>query len=245
MHKVLVLEDEEHIAAEIESGLAMCGFEVVCVHSIESFWGYLLKCEAQALIIDLNLPDGSGIEVIRRVRRTSDIGIIVESAISSEADRVAALELGADDYLVKPFSIRELAAKVRRLVERTGGANFSNLNAQVESGATYRLSSCSIDCGSMALIPASGDKISLTLQEFLLLKALVSSPGRVRSRENLISVTRSENWFGSDRAIDNLVSRVRKKLEKCNERDTINTIRGVGYMFSGQSAKDSHADFHY
>ena len=233
--QIAILEDDAKIAREVIEAMETAGYQARAFTSLKSTREHLSRREAHVLIVDLGLPDGSGLDLVKEVRKTSDVGVIVVSGISEEAERVAAIELGADDYLTKPFSLRELTARVRRLLERTGGKAYSSTHHHLESEEIIEFNGYLLNTSSMMLCSQDGIHIPITLQEFIMLRALLQNPGRVLSRETLLNITRSEHWFGSDRTVDNLISRLRKKIGSTGAHSDIKTVRGVGYMYTGKS----------
>ena len=172
------------------------------------------------------LPDGSGYDVCRRLRESSRVPIIMLTARGEETDRIVGLELGADDYIVKPFSAREVVARIRAVLRRAG-------EGAPEQGAP-------IEVGSLRLDPArrsatlEGDQLDLTRKEFELLELLMSEAGSVITRERLIDEVWDVNWFGSTKTLDVHVSGLRRKLgDNSSSPRFIHTVRGVGFRFSG------------
>ena len=172
------------------------------------------------------LPDGSGYDVCRELRASSRVPIIMLTARGEETDRIVGLELGADDYIVKPFSAREVVARIRAVLRRAG-------EAAPEQGEP-------IEVGSLRLDPArrsatlDGDQLDLTRKEFELLELLMSEAGSVITRERLIDEVWDVNWFGSTKTLDVHVSGLRRKLgDNSSSPRFIHTVRGVGFRFSG------------
>jgi two-component system response regulator RegX3 len=184
------------------------------------------RARPDLVLLDVMLPDGSGFDVCRELRARSRVPIIMLTARGEEADRVAGLELGADDYVVKPFSARELVARVRAVLRRTAEAAESR-----KEGAT--------EVGEVRLDPARrsvtfrGEELELSRKEFDLLRLLIENAGSVVTRERLIDEVWDTNWFGSTKTLDVHVSGLRKKLgDDPNEPRYIHTVRGVGFRFA-------------
>lgn len=212
MH-VLVVEDDASISAPLLSGLRRNGIDATCVAL-----GSLVVEELPGkdlVILDLGLPDIDGLDVLRAIRKVSDIPVIVATARGDEMDRIIGLEIGADDYVVKPFSVRELAARVRAVSRRR----------VVE--APIVMGSVSID-RSKRSVKVHGKDIDVTAKEFDLLAVLLEEPGRVVPRQELYSRVWDPVWIGTGKTLDVHVAGVRKKLGDTNY---IETVRGVGYRF--------------
>ena len=221
--QILVVEDDARIADVIAKNLEAAGYE--CHQSPDG--GQALadfaRLHPALVVLDLGLPGLDGLEVTRRIRRDSDVPILVVTARSAEADKLLGLELGADDYVTKPFSTAELIARVRALLRRSSGA----LTDRVLDLGRLR-----IDPGRR-IVERDGRAVPLTTLEFALLYFLASRPGRVFSREALMEHVWGSDRVVDDRSIDSLVSRVRRKLEQDPARPAyLQTVWGAGYRFS-------------
>jgi len=210
---VLVVEDDPAISSPLVEGLVRNGFEATCVEfgslAVESLPGKDL------VILDLGLPDMDGLDVLRAIRKQSDIPVIIATARGDEMDRIIGLEIGADDYVVKPFSVRELAARVRAIARRR----------VVE--APSEVSQVTLD-RNRRTVQVAGELIDLTSKEFDLLAVLLEEPGRVVPRQELYARVWDPVWIGSGKTLDVHVAGLRKKL---GQSDLIETVRGVGYRF--------------
>jgi two-component system response regulator RegX3 len=212
--RVLVVEDEEAIAEPLAEGLRREGYDV----TIAPTGSEALAAEAADLVLlDLRLPDMDGLDVCRRLRERSDVPIIVVTARGEEADRVVGLELGADDYVVKPFGLRELIARIRAVTRRSE-------RSRATDGA-LRIGGLAIDERRRGAT-INGDALDLTAKEFDLLLALARDPGAVVSRSQLLQDVWNTAWHGSTKTIDVHVAALRRKL---GDRDLIETVRGVGF----------------
>ena len=231
MRKVLVLEDDAALRAEIAEALEEEAFSVRQAGTVSSFWTEFRRFDPDIAVLDLGLPDGRGRDVVRELRGVSQIGILVLSGQRAEADRVIALEFGADDFVVKPCSPRELVARINAILRRTDARsedNHSGLSRQTASFAGF-----SLDLASMELRDPGGDILPLTTAEFQLLRVFVERPQRVLSRDQLLDLMRGENWTAYDRTIDGLVSRLRKKMSRPgSDAQILKTVHGAGYMFA-------------
>jgi len=233
-HKILVLEDDRDLATELKEYLESSGFDTEICPTVKSFWRYVARHEIDLIVVDLRLPDGNGLEVIREVRSKSSVPMVITSGMHELEERVAGIEIGADDYLTKPYSSRELLAKIGRILSRTQGEKFSSRISRLNSAGVFEFEGFFLDAESMNLAAPDGTNIPLTPYEFLLLRTLVEKSGTVLTREVLVGVLHSTTWHGSDRTIDNLMSRIRARLSPYTEKAVIKTVRGVGYVFTSK-----------
>ena len=221
---VLVVEDQADIAALLVRTLEREGHEVTLVDSGQRALDHLAGHPVDAMILDLGLPDLDGLEVCRLARERGYAGgIMIVTARGLELDRVVGLDLGADDYLAKPFSLAELHARLRALLRRT-----STSAAPVAAAPEGRLR---LDRGARRVFLADTE-IALTGKEFDVLAALADKPGEVISREQLMSDVWDENWFGSTKTLDVTIGRLRQKLEGVQ----IANVRGVGFRLEDERA---------
>ncbi|OLE52752.1 MAG: DNA-binding response regulator [Acidobacteria bacterium 13_1_20CM_3_53_8] len=225
MRPVLIIEDDADIAEGVRYSLEREGFAVRVALTGEQ--GLTAALDAQAppslIILDLMLPGMSGMELCRRLRRepaTKRTPIIMLTARASETDRVAGLDLGADDYITKPFSVREMLARVRAVLRRT----------EEQKASSYEDERLTIDFADMRVV-CDGAQIRLTRKEFALLTTLARSAGRVATRQQLLDEVWGYEHYGDSRTLDVHVRRLRQKLGACG--DCIETVIGVGYRFTG------------
>ena len=183
---------------------------------------------ADLIVLDVMLPGASGLEVCRDLRQSSGVPIIMLTAKGEETDRIVGLEIGADDYLGKPFSSRELVARVRALLRRAAGLPSPD---RPLNKPKYRFEGWTLDTLRRELINADGVIIDLTTGEYDLLLAFVEAPQRVLTRDQLLDLSRNRVAAGFDRSIDVQISRVRRKLGAEEGETVIKTVRGAGYMF--------------
>jgi DNA-binding response OmpR family regulator len=222
---VLVVEDDLSIAALVTKNLESAGFQCTEVHDGNAAMEAFERTDPALIVLDVMLPEIDGLEVTRRIRRRSAVPILMLTARTGEGDKVLGLELGADDYLTKPFSTRELVARVRALLRRTAGT----FKEEVLSRGDLE-----IDPGRRG-VERSGVPVEVTTLEFDLLYFLASRPGRVFSREALMAQVWGEDRLVDDRSIDSLISRLRKKLEADPSKPRyIQTVWGAGYRFSDE-----------
>lgn len=230
---ILVLDDDPDILDEVCETLSEDGFETLRAGTAAELWSLVEKNEIDLFILDLMLPDGNGLALAKDIRQKSDVGIIIVTGKSGETDRVVGLEIGADDYVTKPFSPRELLARVRSVLRRTKGSFYPG-DGQNAGGDRKSVEFCGwqLDLASHHLSSADGEEVPLTTAEFELLRVFIESPNRVHSRDYLLDSVHGREWAGYDRGIDGLVSRLRKKMKpEPGTPEFIKTIRGAGYMF--------------
>ena len=213
MH-ILVVEDEDAIADPLVAGLRREGYDVLRVDTGE---GALEASPADLVLLDLRLPDIDGLDVCRRLRERSRVPIIVLTARGEEADRVVGLELGADDYVVKPYGLRELIARIRAVMRRAAMLG--------ETGGPLRVGELEVDERARRAT-LDGCELELTPKEFELLAALARDPGAAVSRQRLLAEVWQTSWYGSSKTIDVHVAALRRKL---GDAAWIETVRGVGF----------------
>jgi two-component system response regulator RegX3 len=214
--RVLIVEDDDTIAEPLVKGLAREGF---IVERVATGAAALESPPADLVLLDLGLPDVDGYEVCRRIRARSDVPVIVVTARGEEVDRVVGLELGADDYIVKPFGFRELVARIRAVTRRT-----ATHPEPVPSGP-QRLGPLEIDRRTHR-VTLDGSDVALTPKEYDLLVFLASDPGAMRTREEIIDAVWDPHWFGPTKTLDVHVAALRRKL---GDAGWLQTVRGVGY----------------
>ncbi len=223
MQEILIIEDEADIAESLQYNFKREGFRSVVAESGEKGLRLALdeKNPPALIILDLMLPGMSGMELCRRLRReplTEKTPIIMLTAKAAEIDKIAGLELGADDYIVKPFSVKEVVARVRAVLRRV----------EKETIERYDDARLAIDFADMRVLCGGAD-VKLTRKEFALLTYLIKSAGRVATRQNLLDNVWGYSYFGDTRTLDVHIRRLRQKLGDCG--NCIETVVGVGYRF--------------
>ncbi len=216
--RLLLVEDDPSISDPLVSGLQREGFDVELASSGEAA---LAADAADLVLLDLGLPDLDGRVVCQKLRSRSAVPIIVVTARGDEIDRVMLLELGADDYVVKPFGFRELVARIRAVLRRSSGTGLASQETALEwgrLGINYRSHQVFLD----------GNVVALTPKEYELVVFLASDPGAVLTREQIIDTVWDENWWGSTKTLDVHVASLRKKLIPA----LIETVRGVGFRLA-------------
>jgi two-component system OmpR family response regulator len=223
---IVLVEDDPSLRMLIMRALQENGFAVRPASAAPEMWLALEKGPADLVLLDIMLPGTGGIDLCRALRAKSDVPIIFISAKGSETDRVVGLELGADDYIAKPFGTRELVARVRAVLRRPA---LDRRDGVAERG-TVSFDGWTVDLPRRELRSPQGADVELTGAEFDLLVALLDHHGRVIARERLIELSRTRLGDSSDRSVDVLVSRLRRKLSSAGTPAPIVTVRGVGYM---------------
>lgn len=224
--KVLLVEDDNAVAESISIGLGGAGMEVARVGTGQMAIDALSIGSPDVILLDLGLPDMDGLDVCRALREISRVPIIVVSARGDELDRVLGLELGADDYVVKPFSQRELIARIKAVTRRGGG------DGDPAVGPAQVLRRLHFDERTRE-VTVDGVEVVLTAKEFDLLAFLASEPGIVFRRNDILEHVWDTNWYGTTKTLDAHVAAVRKKL---GSPDWIQAVRGVGFKFVEPSA---------
>ena len=226
---VLLVEDEESITAPLSDALTREGFDTEVARSAGDALSLAGRNAFDLVLLDVMLPDGSGFDVCRELRRTSRVPIIMLTARGDETDRIVGLEIGADDYVVKPFSAREVVARIRAVLRRTEGSEQAD-------GAEEP-----IEIGAVRLDPArrsvsmGGEPIELSRKEFDLLRLLMANAGSVLTRERIIEEVWDTTWFGQTKTLDVHVSTLRKKLgDDPADPAYVHTARGVGFRFAAR-----------
>ena len=221
--RILIIDDDVRLATMVREYLATAGLSVATEETATAGLARLGREPVDALVLDVMLPDGDGFDVLRRVRATSEIPVLMLTARGDPTDRIVGLELGADDYLPKPFEPRELLARLRAILRR-----------QRSSGAreVLRFGRLEIDRDTRT-VRVDGEERALTSHQFDLLTALAEHPGRVLSRETLLDLAKGEPLDAFDRSIDVHISRIRAAIEDDPKHPRrIITVRGAGYVFA-------------
>ncbi len=228
---VLTIDDDDNLQTVIEHYLEGEGYKVLKAVDVQTALEKLEAVTYDTILLDLNLPDGEGLTLIPQMKAKSDAAIIVVSGKSDTTEKIVCLEMGADDYMTKPFEMRELAARIKAVARRRDDGGKDNAEEKPQSD-TLNLDRWVLDRAQYQLFDKDGGSINLTTGEFKLLEALVMAPNRALSREQLFDLTRDGEYDVYDRAIDIQVGRIRKKIGD-EGGEVIKTIRGVGYMYVG------------
>jgi two-component system response regulator RegX3 len=224
---ILLVEDERSITGPLLEALGREGWRADVAETAAAARQLASRVDPDLILLDVMLPDGSGFDVCRDIRRESEVPIIMLTARGDEPDRVAGLELGADDYVIKPFSAREVVARVRAVLRRVTAKGNHHARGALEVDGVR------LDPDTRS-VTREGAPVELARKEFELLHLLMAKAGSVVTRDRLIDEVWDANWFGSTKTLDVHVSALRKKLDDdfSNPR-YIHTVRGVGFRFAG------------
>ena len=223
VERILMIDDDSRLAGMVSDYLGGVGFRVTIAGTAQSGEAILKRETFDAVILDLMLPDADGLDLCRRLRGTTDVPILMLTARGEPMDRVVGLEVGADDYLAKPFEPRELQARLRAILRRKGAAVKTE---------TLRFGRLEIDKGAR-LVRIDGEERPITSYQFALLLALAERAGRVLSRDALMDLLKGEKLEAFDRSVDVHVSRIRAAIEDDAKKPRrILTVRGAGYVFA-------------
>lgn len=223
-HKILVVDDEKNIVDILKYNLEKEGYDVICAYDGKEAIFQALKHKPDLILLDIMLPEYDGFVVCRKLRESTTVPIIMLSAKSEELDKVIGLEMGADDYMTKPFSARELIARVKSNLRRVSYANVDNSEL-----LSFKIRDLEVDEGKCEVLK-NGQVLELTAREFELLVFFMRNPEKVFSREFLLDKIWDYEYYGEMRTVDVTVSRLREKLSS-DPNEYIVTKRGMGYYF--------------
>jgi len=230
---ILVVDDEAEIRETLREYFEFAGFDVYVAGDGDSMRKVLEQRPVNVVLMDVNLPGEDGLALTRQLRGSHGMGIIMLTAAGQTVDRIIGLEMGADDYMPKPFDPREVLARVksvmRRLRERPRGAR----PAPEDKPEIVKMGACTLDLAAHRLYDAKGDDVPLTSMEFDLLKAFADHPDRVLNRDQLLEFAHNRGAEAFDRSIDLRIMRIRRKIESDPEKpQVLKTVRGAGYIFA-------------
>ncbi|WP_426351137.1 response regulator transcription factor [Alloiococcus sp. CFN-8] len=220
MSKIIIIEDTETIREELKTFLTRYGYEALAPTEFENVIEYILKEEADLILLDINLPVFDGYHICREIRKSSDVPIIVVTSRDSEMDELMSMNLGADDFITKPYNTQILLARITSLLRRTQGANVQDI-------ITYNDLKLNLSNGSISY---NGNTAELTKNELKILSCLIKSKGKIVSRDDLMDFMWSSDIFVDDNNLSVNVTRLRKKLEEVGMKESIETRRGLGYI---------------
>ncbi len=231
MATILIVEDEEKIARFLQLELKHEGYDVVVANDGRKGYEVSVKPEIDLVVLDLMLPQLSGIEVCRRVRQVSDVPIIMLTAKDDVTDKVMGLDTGADDYMTKPFAIEELLARIRVALSRKNKQDVKSSSEQMKIGGLV-LDKCKYE------VAFNNDAIVLTKKEFELLDYLMTNQDIVLTREQILNKVWGYDYLGDTNIIDVYIRYLRSKIDQKYQVHFIHTVRGVGYLFKHEKEKD-------
>jgi two-component system, OmpR family, response regulator len=229
---ILVVDDHRDIRDLVARYLARNGLRATAAENAAAARRILKSATVDLVVLDIMMPGEDGLALCRHLRETTDIPIILLTAMAEETDRIIGLEIGADDYVTKPFNPRELLARIRAVLRRASSPPAS----REPSGSTfYRFDRWKLDTARRELAREDGIAVPLSTGEFRLLVALLERPGTVLSRDQILDITRGRNASAFDRSVDNQISRLRRKIERDPKNPVlIRTVWGGGYTLAGE-----------
>ena len=237
--RLLVVDDDPSVRSLLRDYFSLHGFEVAEAANGTQMREEIERGVPAAVLLDIRLPGEDGLVLARFLRENYEVGLIMVTASGDVVDRVVGLELGADDYIAKPFDLRELLARIKSVLRRlqarpaaAAGAEAPVATAQ-PSGKRTRVGRCEVDLDAHRMFEVGGAEVSLTPMEYELLAAFIANPNRVLSRDQLLIRTRNREWGPFDRSVDIRIGRLRRKVEldPDGEPRVIRTVRNAGYMF--------------
>jgi two-component system OmpR family response regulator len=236
---VLVADDEPQVRDVLRHGLEEGGFAIAEASNKDELLSRLKSDPVQLITLDLGLGDEDGLELAREIRAERNLPIIMVTGRGEPLDRVKGLEYGADDYVAKPFDVREITIRVNNVLSRygiTSGGTAAASNSETHGGAQrYAFDHCIVDLAKREATDAAHELIDLTETEFRLLTLFLQNPARVLSRDDIWQALRGHDWSPLQRAIDGHIARLRRKIEGAtDEPRLIKTVRHVGYVFTGE-----------
>jgi DNA-binding response OmpR family regulator len=234
--RVLIVDDEAEVRALLRSGLEPEGYAVSEAKDGAGLMAHLDAEPVDLVTLDVRLSGEDGFTLAREVRAKHNVPIVMISGKGDMIDRVVGLELGADDYIAKPFHMREVLARIRAVLRRYAptAAEPAPASARADKSPRYAFDGWTLDMGRRELKTPDGAVCELTTAEFNLLAVLIARPGRVLTRDELMDLLKGHDWTPLDRSIDGLVARLRKKIERGECPQLVKTVRGVGYVFAGE-----------
>lgn len=229
--RVLIVDDEPDVRGTLKDYLTAHGYEVAEAASGAAMRSALERALPDVVLLDIGLPGEDGLSLARFLRERYHLAIIMVTGAGELVDRIVGLEVGADDYVAKPFDLRELLARIKSVLRRYRGDSAGAAGAQEAGSRKMPVGDCELDIDARRLIGTDGAEIPLTAMEFELLKVFVERPNRVLSRDQLLNLTCNRDWDPYDRSIDIRIARLRRKIEPDPENPrTIKTVRGHGYV---------------
>ena len=232
--RLLVVDDDASVRAMLREYLEGHGFDVGEAADGAQMREQMRRHVPDAVLLDIRLPGEDGLVLARHLREHYEVGLIMVTASGEVVDRIVGLELGADDYIAKPFDLRELLARLKSVLRRLHGkAATAGPAATAAAPGRQRIGRCMVDLESHRLFDAGGAEVTITAMEFELLAAFLANPNRVLTRDQLLLKTRNREWEPFDRSIDIRIGRLRRKIEPDPAGDPrcIRTVRNAGYMF--------------
>jgi two-component system phosphate regulon response regulator OmpR len=239
--RIAVVDDEPDLRETVSEYLELHGYEVVTADGGPALRELVDEQHIDLAILDISMPGEDGLSLARFLRERMNVGIIMLTAAGEVVDRIVGLEMGADDYLVKPVDLRELLARVKAVLRRyQGSGSESEVPSETPTTPTrVTFGECQLDLDGHKLFDHEDNEIRITAMEFDLLKAFAENPGKVLSRDRLLDLAHNRDWDPFDRSIDIRIARLRRKIEADPSKpQVIKTVRGAGYVFSAPASGD-------
>jgi two-component system, OmpR family, response regulator len=233
---IVIVDDDALLRGRLAAYLTSEGYRVTTADSAATFRGIMRRERIDLVLVDITMPGENGLSLTRFLREQSEIGVVILTGKGDPIERAIGLEVGADDYVAKPFHLRELLARVRSVLRRTRTRPDRDPGA---AAPVVRFAGWRLDLAKRTLTSARGEAVPLTTAEYQLLEAFVAHPNQVLGRERLLQLVVGRKWQPYDRTIDQHISRVRRKLEQDPKQpELIKSIRGQGYLFAAQIERD-------
>ncbi len=228
-HHIAVVDDEDDLREGVATYLRRQGFAVSEAANGEALWALMAERAVDVVVLDISMPGEDGLSIARKLRERGPVGIVMLTANTDLIDRVTGLEVGADDYIGKPFELRELLARIRSLLRRLAAAEVS----PAMMGREVRFGRCLLNLDAHKLYDHEGKAVPITAMEFDLLRTFAENPDRVLSRDRILDLAHNKEMEAFDRSVDLRIVRLRKKIEPDPAvPQVIKTVRGAGYVFS-------------
>ncbi len=236
---LLIVDDEPDVCDMLAIYLRKQGFTVLCANSATQAREQLNTENINLMVLDINMPGETGLDFLRSLQLQNRLPVVLLTANTDVVDRVVGLELGADDYLGKPFDPRELLARIRSVLRRTKQADVQVIAEVGFESNTVKFGTCTLDLNARRLHNAMGEELPLTAMEFDVLQVFAENPNRVLTRDRLLDLAHYRGRDPFDRSIDIRITRLRRKIEQDpSHPQVIKTVRGLGYLFSTHSGSD-------
>lgn len=228
---ILVVDDDERMCRLLDSYLGSAGYKVETAHNGAEMYQSMQRHKPDLIVLDLKMPGTHGLALAQELRKDANLGIIILTGSSMSADKIVGLELGADDYIEKPFDERELLARIRTVLRRVKTTD----NSPTVDSSIARFSGWTLDLATHQLWTQSSEEISLTSHEYQLLEVLLHNANNVLTRDQIMEKISGDNWISLDRSVDVLIGKLRKKIEDDTRHPIlIKTIRGIGYIMTSR-----------
>ena len=231
-HDIVICDDERDLREMLQEYLEKRGFDVRLAGNADELEARIEEAEPDLIILDINMPGRDGLTMLRTLRSTSEIAVVMLTASGETIDKIVGLEMGADDYLGKPVDLRELEARIKAVLRRRGAVSAPARSPAAADGERVAFGDFVLDLDAAKLFSADEQEVPITAMEFSLLKLFAENRGRVLNRDQILERAHDRSWDPYDRSIDIRISRLRRKIEKNPQKpEIIRTARGIGYIF--------------